>query len=109
MDTQKFFLVFGLFVFNFAFYDRPNILDRVNIGLILFTSLYTSVFYHELSTYEYFLIKYFSNHTHEDGDVLFPFLKERAISVKIGRKKSLKFVCPSQSDLSFRKICISNE
>ncbi len=39
----------------------------------------------------------------------FPFLKERALSVKIGRKKSLKFVCPSQSDLSFRKICICNE
>ncbi len=44
-----------------------------------------------------------------DNTCLFPFLKERAISVKIGRKKSLKFVCPSQSDLSFRKLCISNE
>ncbi len=43
---------------------------------------------------------------------LFPFLKERVIPVKIGVDKIVQVylsVCPSQSDLSFRKICISNE
>jgi len=42
---------------------------------------------------------------------LFPFLKERVIPVKIGVDKIVQVylsVCPSQSDLSFRKICISN-
>ncbi len=52
------------------FLFQLDILDRIDIKVMQFRPLCTLLFYHESSTYEYFLVKHFYRHMHEDHDVL---------------------------------------